>query len=72
MSKKFEVGKQYEPYQTEYSPITVLKRTEKTIWVENDEQITWKMRVKIDMDGNEYAVDSSVPSRWRDAFTYEA
>ena len=71
MSKKFEVGKQYEPYQTEFPAITVLKRTEKTIWVDN-EQTTWKMRVKIDRNGNEFAIDSSVPSRWRDVFTYEA
>ena len=69
--RRFEVGKQYEPYQTEYEAITVIRRTEKTIWVKHS-QAEWMMRIRVDADGNEYAVDSTVPKKWRDAFTYTA
>lgn len=71
MAQVFEVGKQYRPYQTEFDPILITRRTDKTIWCDNG-QCSFQMRVKKDRDGNEYAVDSSVPTRWRDAFTYEA
>lgn len=71
MARKFEVGKQYPPYQAEYDAITVTRRTDKTIWCDNG-QCKFMMRVKKDRDGNEYAVDSTVPQRWRDAFTYTA
>lgn len=71
MARRFEVGKAYEPYATEFEPITVIRRTEKTIWVQHT-QAAWSMRVKHDKDGNEYAVDSTVPANWRDAFTYSA
>ncbi len=69
--KKFEVGKEYEPYQREFDPIKVIKRTDKTIWVTKDE-VTWMMRIKHDANGNEWAADSTVPYKWRDAFTYMA
>lgn len=68
---KFEVGKSYEPYAPEFDPIKVLRRTEKSIWVTNG-QITWMMRIKVDEDGTEWATDSKVPMKWRDAFTYNA
>ena len=71
MARVFEIGKQYRPYQAEFDPITVLRRTDKTIWVDNG-QTKWAMRIKRDENGNEYAVDSSVPMNWRDAFTYSA
>lgn len=71
MGRVFEVGKSYEPYAYEFDPVTVIRRTDKMIWVDNG-QIQWKMRVRVDADGNEYAVDSSVPLNWRDAFTYTA
>ena len=69
--KKFEVGKEYEPYQREFDPVTVIKRTDKTIWVKKDD-VTWMMRIKHDANGNEWAADSTVPYKWRDAFTYMA
>ena len=69
--KRFEVGRSYRPYAFEFDPITVLRRTEKTIWVDNG-QTKWRMRVQQDADGNEFVVDSAVPKRWRDAFTYSA
>ena len=71
MGRVFEVGKSYEPYADEFDPITIIRRTDKMIWVDNG-QIQWKMRVRMDANGNEYAVDSSVPLSWRDAFTYTA
>lgn len=74
---KFEVGKIYEPYQREYCPILVVKRTEKTIWCKharNDcaNENGWMMRILVGSDGNEYCVDSSAPTNWRGAFTYSA
>lgn len=72
---KFEVGKEYEPYQREYGSVKVIRRTDRTIWVEKHESWgdhRWFMRIKRDADGNEYAVDSKVPYKWRDAFTYMA
>ena len=71
MARTFQVGKAYRPYQTELDSMTVIRRTDKTIWCDTD-GVKWSMRIKKDEDGNEYAVDSSVPSHWRDAFTYEA
>lgn len=68
---KFEVGKSYEPYGSEYDPIKIIRRTVKTVWVDNG-STQWRMRVKTDEDGNEYVADSSVPLNWRDAFTYNA
>lgn len=71
MSRKFVVNREYSPYQSEYEPIIIMRRTEKTIWVSN-RSCAWLMRIKRDKDGNEFAVDSSVPKKWRDAFTYFA
>ena len=71
MPRKFKVGKMYFPYAAEFEPITVVRRTEKTIWV-NDTNTQWSMRVKTDQKGNEFVVDSTVPVFWRDAFTYFA
>lgn len=66
---QFIVGKEYYPYQREYGAMKVIRRTEKTIWCEKD-MVRWSMRIKLDPDGNEYAVDTCVPQRDRDAFTY--
>lgn len=37
---KFEVGKEYDGYQREFGYITILRRTDKTVWVKND---MWKV-----------------------------
>ena len=66
---KFEVGKYYYCTDCGFDPIAILKRTDKSIWVDNGCS-TWCMRIKHDEDGNEFAVDSSSPSRWRGVFTY--
>lgn len=52
--------------------IKVIRRTEKTIFCEDADKVTFSMRVHKDANGNEYAVDGSVPKAWRDAYTYEA
>ena len=69
--KKFEVGKTYEWYQREYDPIKVIGRTKCFVIVQNSCS-TWRMKVKTDVSGDEYAVDSSVPKTCRDAFTVSA
>ena len=70
-TKAFEVGRTYEAADCSYDPITILSRTEKTITVTNS-RTTWKMMIKHDEDGHEYVVDSSVPKKWRNAFTYKS
>ena len=73
MTYKFEIGCVYTPYAREFEPIRVIGRTQKTVTVEGVEGgVKWKMRIRTDGDGNEYAVDSKVPNRWRTAFTYSA
>ena len=73
MAHRFEEGCVYEPYANEFENIRVIRRTAKTITVEGTEgDVRWMMRVKTDEDGNEYAVDSKVPTKWREAFTYKA
>lgn len=69
---KFEIGKRYNAHRKEWGYITILRRTEKTIWVRDGSGIEWKMRIKHDNNGNEYAVDSVVLPKWRDGFTYSA
>ena len=68
---KFEVGKTYEWYQREYGSITVLRRTDKSITVTNGGS-TWWMKIRTDEDGNEFVIDSTVPMKWREAFTCSA
>lgn len=69
--KKFEVGKRYEFYQRDFGSFKVIRRTPKTITAAND-YTTWRMRIKIDTDGDEYVVDTCVGKKWRDAFTCSA
>lgn len=71
MTMIFEVGKEYYPCERGFDSIKILRRTEKTVWVDNG-QSKWRMRVRKDENGNEYVIDSSVPQRWRDALTYKA
>ena len=72
MAAVFEVGKAYETNDPGRGCITILKRTEKTVWVENWSGSKWAMRVKTDDQGDEFVCDSSVPPSWRDTFTYSA
>ena len=66
---KFEIGKSYYSMDCGIDAITVIRRTEKTIWVSNGTS-EWCMRIKHDCDGREYVVDSCVPEKWRGVFTY--
>lgn len=68
---KFEINKKYEWYQREYGSIQILKRTPKCVQVTNGAS-TWRMIVRTDDNGDEYVIDSSVPYKWRDAFTCSA
>lgn len=69
--KRFEVGKAYEANDPGFDPIMVLRRTAKCIIVDNG-QSKWRMVVKVDENGDEYVVDSSVPKRWQEAFRYSS
>ena len=71
MNKTFEVGKSYYPADAFFDPITVIKRTPKMITV-NIKGVTWRMRIRTFANGIEYAVDSTIPKRHRDAGTYSA
>ena len=70
---KFEAGKVYRPNDCGYQCIRVLRRTPKCIVVEGTEsKISWRMVVRVDENGVEYATDSSEPQGWRYIFTYRA
>ena len=68
----FEVGREYEPNDANYPPIKVIKRTAKMIQCQSDSGSIFRMRIRTDAYGNEYATDSSVPRKWQDIFTYQA
>ena len=69
MSATFEVGKTYIPDYSLLDPITVLSRTNKSIYV-TDKNRSWRMFIKKDNRGNEYVVDSSQDKDWQEAYTY--
>ncbi len=71
MSATFEVGKSYRANESGLAPITILRRTEKTVWVAASET-KWMMRIRHDENGNEYVTDSKAGANWRDEFTYSA
>lgn len=66
---QFETGRTYGAMDCGIDPITVIRRTRRCIIVDNGVN-QWRMMVRMDDDGTEYAVDSSVPVRWRVAYTY--
>jgi len=71
---KFEVGVTYHWSESGFDPVTVTKRTDKTIWVQRDDH-GWMMRIKHDPEGNEFAVDSSmtrISRKFVDSFTLDA
>lgn len=67
--KQFKVGSAYEACEIGLDPITITIRTAKTIYVTNG-MTSWGMRIDYDKDGNEIAIDKSVPKRYRDLYTY--
>lgn len=74
---RFEVGWSYEAYDAAVPAVKVLKRTAKTVTVEDtDTGTVFTMRVKVYKNalanGEEFetATDCSVPAAWRDCYTY--
>ena len=70
--KQFREDHFYLPNDPGLDVIMVEKRTAKMIFVSTPKGVKWRMKIKVDENGNEYAVDSSVPPHWRCAFTYQA
>ena len=66
--ERFEVGKCYEAADMGIDPIKVIKRTAKSILVDNGLN-KWYMRIRTDEKG-EYVTDSSAPAKWRGICTY--
>ena len=69
---KFETGKSYRPYDCNFDPIIVDRRTDKTIFVHTELGVAWKMRIWVNENGDECVTDSTVPRKWRTAFTYNS
>lgn len=69
--KVFEVGKEYEAYDSGLDSIKIIQRTPKTVKVTNG-FVEWRMRIDHDGNGNEVVTDKSVPRKWRYAFTYSS
>ena len=70
--KQFQVDHFYLANESSFGGVTVERRTNRTIFVVNHNGVRFRMRIKVDENGNEYAVDSSVPAKWRMAFSYYA
>ena len=68
---QFIVGAKYYRADTGFDPITILRRTDKTVWV-SDGSHEWSMRVRHYYDGSEYAVDYTVPKKWQDCLKFDA
>lgn len=68
---QLEVGKSYRPTDAGFDPITIIKRTNKCVFVRGSAGNEWRMTIKNDGE-REYVTDSCVPARWRYAFTYFA
>ena len=67
--KRFEIGKWYRANDCAFEPIQIIRRTPKCVVVKNWFGVEWRMVVKED-DKCEYVTDSTVPQKWRPAFTY--
>ena len=72
MAKFFEVGKMYGAADGSFDPIIILKRTDKTIVVHSPTGSSWRMKIRTDDEGNEFAYDSYVPVRWRSCVYYSS
>lgn len=67
--KRFEIGKWYRADDCGFDPIKVIRRTPKFLVVESPYGMQWRMLVRSD-DDCEWVTDSTVPEKWRCAFTY--
>lgn len=68
---KFEVGKKYECCDCDIPPIEIIKRTDKTCVVRGADGVEWRMKIR-QRGESEIMIDSSVPEKWRELFTYYA
>lgn len=66
---KFVEGKEYEWAERGLDPIMAVKRTPKCIWFKTMSGSSWRLKIRIDEDGNEYVVDSTAPKKWRGMYT---
>ena len=57
MTTKFEVGKKYNS-ENGVKTYTVLRRTEKTVWMETEDNKTIQKRIKVTNFGNEKITDN--------------
>lgn len=71
MTSKFEVGKRYEAQLLSNTGATVLKRTAKMIYVENDFGLRFGMKIREDENG-EFAYPSNCGAKWISDFTFRA
>lgn len=69
---RFEALKSYQPNDFMFDPVMVMRRTAKYIHVVNRSGAMWRMKIRKDADGNEYAIDSTKPVKDRSSFTYQA
>lgn len=68
--KRFEVGKTYGAFDSGIDPITIERRTEKSIFFKGNKGKLCRQKVYVDSDGNEYTYDSYVETRFRQAYTH--
>lgn len=68
----FQVNKTYGAMDSGLDPIRIMKRTPKCVVATTNGMNRFRMVVKTDSIGNEYVTDSSVPMKWREAYTYSA
>ena len=61
--KVFEVGKTYGCDDRCFDPVTIVRRTDKTVWVVVNGNNRWSARIRRDDCGNEYIIDSTRP-KW--------
>lgn len=72
MADRFEVGREYRACDGGYTTIRVLARSKKMINVVNDAGVMFRMLIRVDKDGTEYACEHCVPRKWKDELTYRA
>ena len=69
---RFEVGKAYGANNSGIDSITIIKRTDKSIWFGNSSGNMVRQKIHIDENGDEYTTDSYVPEKWREAYIHRA
>jgi hypothetical protein len=68
---RFEIGKSYGNVECGFDPITVIKRTAKMILVDMYGN-QWRMKIRVDSNGDEWVVDSYLPRRYYEVGAYSS